>query len=132
MERTLRVHVETTGQRVTGWDKKAAQQSTACMMMTKFAAVIVLNIGSQRQRAQPLSTVQQPYLLALGISATYFTVPQRGYGEEEGTCGRQKTQGSQRRTGPTGRERPWWWERNTACRRLPLAGWSGSTSKASR
>ena len=78
MERTLRVHVETTGQRVTGWDKKAAQQSTACMMMTKFAAVIVLNIGSQRQRAQPLSTVQQPYLLALGISATYFTVPQSG------------------------------------------------------
>jgi transposase len=78
VERTLRVHGETTGQRLTGWDKKATRKPTAFMMMTKFAAVIVLKIGSQRQRAQPLSTVQQHYLLALGISATYFTVPQSG------------------------------------------------------
>jgi Transposase len=75
VERTLRVHVETTGQRLTGWDKKATQKPTAFMMMTKFAAVIVLKVGSQRQLAQPLSTVQQQYLLALGIPATYFTVP---------------------------------------------------------
>jgi transposase len=78
VERTLRVHVETTGQRLTGWDKKATQKPTAFMMMTKFAAVIVLKVGSQRQLAQPLSTVQQQYLLALGIPATYFTVPQSG------------------------------------------------------
>jgi transposase len=78
VERTLRVHVETTGQRLTGWDKKATQKPTAFMMMTKFAAVIVLKVGSQRQLAQPLSTVQQQYLLALGIPAMYFTVPQSG------------------------------------------------------
>jgi transposase len=78
VERTLRVHVETTGQRLTGWDKKATQKPTTFMMMTKFAAVIVLKVGSQRQLVQPLSTVQQPYLLALGIPATYFTVPQSG------------------------------------------------------
>ena len=66
------------------------------MMMTKCAAVIVLTVGSQRQRAPPLSPIQQPYLLALGISATYFTVPQSGSGDEEGKGRSQKTQGGQR------------------------------------
>jgi transposase len=78
VERTLRVHVETTGNPLTGWDKKTTQKPTAFMMMTKFAALIVLKVGSQRQLAQPLSTVQQQYLWALGIPATYFTVPQSG------------------------------------------------------
>ena len=48
------------------------------MMMTKFATVIVLKVGAQRYLAQPLSSIQQQYLLALGIPATYFTVPQSG------------------------------------------------------
>jgi transposase len=78
VERTLRVHVETTGKPLTGWDKKTTQKPTAFMMMTKFAAVIVLKVGSQRQLAQPLSPIQQQYLVALGIPATYFTVPQSG------------------------------------------------------
>jgi transposase len=78
VERTLRVHVETTGNPLTGWDKKTTQKPTAFMMMTKFSAVIVLKVGSQRQLAQPLSPIQQQYLFALGIPATYFTVPQSG------------------------------------------------------
>jgi transposase len=78
VERSLRVHVESTGNPLTGWDKKTTQKPTAFMMMTKFAAVIVLKMGSQRQLAQPLSPIQQQYLLALGIPATYFTVPQSG------------------------------------------------------
>jgi transposase len=78
VERSLRVHVETTGHPLTGWDKKITQKPTAFMMMTKFAAVIVLKMESQRQLAQPLSPIQQQYLLALGIPATYFTVPQSG------------------------------------------------------
>jgi transposase len=78
VERTLRVHVETTGKPLTGWDKKTTQKPTAFMMMTKFSALSVLKVGSQRQLAQPLSPIQQQYLLALGIPATYFTVPQSG------------------------------------------------------
>src|SRR4029450_13685027 len=39
VERTLRVHVETTGHPLTVWDKKATQKPTAFMMMTKFWAV---------------------------------------------------------------------------------------------
>jgi transposase len=78
VERALRVHVETTGSVLTGWDKKATQKPTAFMMMTKFAAVIVVKAGSQRQLTQPLSAIQQRYLLALGVPAAYFTAPQSG------------------------------------------------------
>jgi hypothetical protein len=76
-ERTLRVHVETTGNPLPGWDKRETQKPTAFMMTTTFSAVMVIKVGAQRQLAQPLSTVQQQYLLALGVPGTSFTVPQR-------------------------------------------------------
>ena len=72
VERTLRVHVETTGSPLTGWDKKATQKPTAFMMMTKFAAVMVIKVGDQRRLAQPWSAIQQAYLHALGVPATAF------------------------------------------------------------
>jgi transposase len=78
VERTLRVHVETTGNPLMGWDKKTTQKPTAFMMMTKFAAVMVLKVGGQRQLAQPLSAVQQAYLNALDVPVTYFTPPPSG------------------------------------------------------
>src|SRR5215468_5973238 len=78
VERTLRVHVETTGNPLTGWDKKAPQKPTAFMMMSKFAGVMVIKVGEQRHRAHPLSTVQQQYLVALRVPVTYFTTPQSG------------------------------------------------------
>jgi transposase len=78
VERALRVHVETTGNPLVGWDKKATQKPTAFMMMTKFAAVMVIKVGGQRQLAQPLSSVQQAYLNALGVPTTYFTLPPSG------------------------------------------------------
>ena len=61
-----------------GWDKKATQKPAAFMMMTKFAAVMVIKVGSQRQLVHPLSMVQQHYLRALGVPATYFTAPPSG------------------------------------------------------
>ena len=78
VERTLRVHVETTGNPLMGWDKKTTQKPTAFMMMTKFAAVMVLKVGGQRQLAQSLSAVQQAYLNALDVPVTYFTLPPSG------------------------------------------------------
>ena len=95
-ERTLRVQVETTGKRVPGWDKTATKKPTACMLMTKLSTVIVRKVGAQRQRAQPLSLIQQPYLLALGISATSCTAPQRSAGDEEGKRRSPKPQSRQR------------------------------------
>lgn len=84
VERALRVHVETTGNALPGWDKKITQQPTAVMLMTKVAAVLVVKVGAQRQLAQPLSAVQQQYLLALGVPATAFTVRRRGERMESG------------------------------------------------
>jgi transposase len=78
VERALRVHVEPTGKPLMGWDKKATQKPTACMMMIKFAAVRVLKVGGQRQRAQPLSSVQQSYPNALGVPATSFPLSPSG------------------------------------------------------
>jgi transposase len=75
VERTLRLHVETTGNALTGWDKKATQKPTAFMMMTKFAGLLVLKSGRHRQLARPLSAVQQQYLTALGLTSSCFIVP---------------------------------------------------------
>jgi hypothetical protein len=93
VERTLRVHVETPETPWIGWDKQATQKPTAFMRMTKCAAVMVLKGGPDRQLAHPLATVQQPYLRALGVPATYFTVPQRGYRDETGQSRRQQSPG---------------------------------------
>lgn len=75
MERALRRHVETTGTPLTGWDKKTTERPTAFMMVTKFAGVIVLKRGHDRQLARPLSAVQQHYLSALDVPTTCFTLP---------------------------------------------------------
>jgi transposase len=73
IERSLRLHVETSGNVLPGWDKKETTRPTAFMMMTKFASVMVLKVGAQRQLAQILSAVQQQYLAALAVPMAYFT-----------------------------------------------------------
>jgi hypothetical protein len=45
------------------------------MMSTKFAGVIVLKCGHDRQLARPLSVVQQHYRTALDVPATCCTRP---------------------------------------------------------
>ena len=75
MERAMRRHVDTTSTPLPGWDKKATERPTAFMMVTKFAGVIVLKRGHDRQLARPLSVVQQHYLTALDVPATCFTLP---------------------------------------------------------
>jgi transposase len=73
MERAMRRHVETTGTPLTGWDKKATERPTSFMMLTKFAGVIVVKHGHNRQLARPLSVVQQQYLSALDVPIACFT-----------------------------------------------------------
>jgi hypothetical protein len=70
--------VETPGTVLPGWDKKETTRPTAFMMMTKFAAVMVLQVGPQRQLVQALSAVQQQYLAALGVPPTCFTASPGG------------------------------------------------------
>ena len=75
MERAMRTYVDTTSTPLRGWDKKATERPTAFMMVTKFAGVIVLKLGPDRQLARPLSVVQQQYLTALDVPAACFTRP---------------------------------------------------------
>ena len=75
MERAMRRHVDTTSTPLPGWDKKVTERPTAFMMVTKFAGVIVLKLGHDRQLARPLSAVQHHYLTALDVPATCFTLP---------------------------------------------------------
>jgi len=75
MERTMRQHVDTTRTPLPGWDKKTTERPTSFMMVTKFAGVIVVKLGSQRHLARPLSGVQHQYLTALDVPVTYFTLP---------------------------------------------------------
>jgi hypothetical protein len=75
MERAMRTYIDTTPTPLTGWDKKATERPTSCMMVTKFAGVIVLKLGHNRQLARPLSVVQQQYLTALAVPAACFTRP---------------------------------------------------------
>src|SRR5499433_2626025 len=75
MERQMRAHVESTGRPLPGWDKRATERTTAFMMVTKFAGVIVVKLGPQRQLARPLSGVQHQYLTALDVPVTCFTLP---------------------------------------------------------
>jgi transposase len=78
MERTMRRYVEATGTPLTGWDRKTTERPTAFMMVTKFAGVIVVKQGHDRQLTRPLSGVQQQYLTALDVPATCFTALQSG------------------------------------------------------
>jgi transposase len=75
MERAMRTYVGTTSTPLPGWDKQATERPTAFMMVTKFAGVMVLKLGHDRQLARPLSVVQQHYLTALDVPATCFTLP---------------------------------------------------------
>jgi transposase len=80
LARTMRTYVDTTSTPLTGWEKKATERPTSCMMVTKFAGVIVLHLGDHRQLARPLSMVQQQYLKALDVPVACFTGLKSGEG----------------------------------------------------
>ena len=75
MERARRLPSDTTSTPVPGWDKKTTERPPAFMMVTKFGGVMVLTRGHHRQRARPLSAVQQQYLTALDVPVTCLTLP---------------------------------------------------------
>ena len=75
MARTMRTYVNTTSTPVPGWDQQAPERPPSFMMVTKCAGVIVVKLGTQRQRARPLSGVQHQSLTALAVPATCCTLP---------------------------------------------------------
>lgn len=75
IERSLRLHVENTRQRLPGWDGKSTTRPTSFMMTTKFTNIMVAKYGNTRKLVRPLKPVQKEYLKALGLTAHIFTVP---------------------------------------------------------
>jgi len=78
VERARRLHGETPGSPLTGWDRQATHTPTACMRMTQCAAVMGRKVGGQRHLAPPLSPVPQASLNALGVPATSLTLSPSG------------------------------------------------------
>ena len=75
MERSLRLHVENTGELLPGWKKRMTNKPTSFMMSTKFVNIIVITVGKQRKLAKPLDAVQLMYLNALKVNPDIFTKP---------------------------------------------------------
>ena len=80
MERAMRTSVDTTSTPLTGWDKKATERPTSCMMVTTCAGGIVVKLGDHRQLARPLSVVQQQYRTALDVPVACCTGLKSGSG----------------------------------------------------
>jgi len=83
MERAMRTSVDTTSTPLTGGEKQATERPTSCMMVTKCAGGIVVQLGDHRQLARPLSGVQQPSLTALTVPVACFTDCTSGEGGGE-------------------------------------------------
>ncbi len=81
--RAMRTPVDATSTPLMGWDKQATERPTAFMLVTQCAGVIVLKRGNHRQRARPLSVVQQQYLTALDVPAACLTDCQSGEGNRD-------------------------------------------------
>ncbi|MBL0714550.1 MAG: IS1634 family transposase [Desulfosarcina sp.] len=75
MERSMRQYVEVNDCTLTGWERRPTKKPTSFMMTTKFAGILVITTGKNRQLARPLTDFQREYLKAMGVSDEVFTVP---------------------------------------------------------
>jgi len=75
MERSMRQYVEANDCTLTGWERRPTKKPTSFMMTTKFAGILVITTGRNRQLARPLKDFQREYLKAMGVSDEVFTVP---------------------------------------------------------
>ena len=75
MERAMRQYVEANDCTLTGWKRRPTKKPTSFMMTTKFAGIIVITMGKNRQLARPLKDFQYEYLQAMGVAPEVFTVP---------------------------------------------------------
>ena len=68
MEHVMREHLKRTDSTISGWDRKPTSKPTTFMMTTKFKGVLVAKIGEEWHFTAPLTTEQQQYVRALGLS----------------------------------------------------------------
>ena len=75
IERSMRQYVESNDCTLQGWEGRPTTKPTSFMMTTKFAKILVITMGRQRQLAKPLKPFQQQYLQAMGVTEKAFTSP---------------------------------------------------------
>lgn len=73
MEAQMRRTLEQTQTPLPGWDAKPTWRPTAYLVTIKFNGLLILNHGTQRRLARPLSSAQQAFLPALGLQESLFT-----------------------------------------------------------
>ena len=78
IERSMRQHVEETGEKLTGWDNKLTESPTSFMMTTKFTGIMVIKIGKKRRLSKPLTAVQLDFLRAMQVKPEVFIHPRDG------------------------------------------------------
>ena len=75
IERAMRLNLKADQAKITGWVNRQTSRPTTFMMTTKFAKVLVVNMGNQRKMARPLTPVQLEYLKALNVDPSVYTDP---------------------------------------------------------
>ena len=73
MERSMRVYVKNTGDKLPGWVKRKTDKPTAFMMTTKIQNVKVGVYGGERRVLGTLAPEVLTYLKALGLTPNVFT-----------------------------------------------------------
>jgi len=68
IEHVMRQYLERTDSTVPGWDRKPTQTPTSFMMTTKFKGVLVAEVDGEWQFTVPLTSEQQHYVRALGLT----------------------------------------------------------------
>jgi len=68
MEHVMREYLKRTDSTIPGWDRKPTSKPTTFMMTTEFKGVLVAKIGEEWHFTAPLSSEQQQYIRALGLS----------------------------------------------------------------
>jgi len=67
MEHVMRQYLKRTDSTVPGWDRKPTQTPTS-FMTTKFKGVLVVEVDGEWEFAVPLTSEQQHYVRALGLT----------------------------------------------------------------
>jgi hypothetical protein len=75
MERTMRLNLAQSRQKITGWQKRQTSRPTSFMMTTKFIGIFVLTSELGKRLAKPLSPLQIQYLELLELKPDIFTKP---------------------------------------------------------
>jgi transposase len=73
LERSMRLYVENTGKKLSGWDNKPTDRPTSFMMSGKFQGLLIIKIADSRRLCRPLEPAQLEYLKALGVAPDAFT-----------------------------------------------------------